>query len=215
MTTKHYNLVLLDWDGCLAKTLDIWLDAYRQIFAEYNLYPADDVITQQIFGDWNSPSKFGITNIDEYTQKLLARVNENYPKVQLYDNVFSVIESLKNKGKKLALITTSKKSTIQMALENNKLANSFDLILTAEDVTKHKPDPEIVNKAIGILGGSKDETVVVGDSKSDLGAAQNASIDSILFYPKHNESYYDLNVLKSYKPTYIVDDFNKVLGIVA
>jgi pyrophosphatase PpaX len=211
---KHYNIVLLDWDGCLAKTLDIWLDTYKQTFAEYNLYPEDGVIIQQVFGDWNGPSKVGVTNIDEYTQKLLARVNEKYPSVQLYDNVFNVIESLRNKGKKLALITTSKKSTIQEALENNKLADSFDVILTAEDVVKHKPDPEIVNKAVEMLGGSKDEAIIVGDSKSDLDAAQNASIDSILFYPKHNEIFYDLSVLKSYKPTYTVDDFKQILDIV-
>ncbi len=214
MNTKNYSLVLLDWDGCMAKTLDIWLEAYQQTFAEYNIYPTVDEITQQVFGDWNSPSKFGITNIDKYTQKLLARVNENYLKVQLYDNAFSVIESIRNKGKKLALTTTSKKSTIQEALKNNNLTNAFELILTAEDVTHHKPDPEIAIKAIESLGGSRDETIIIGDSKSDLGTAQNAQIDSILFYPKENERFYDLKFLKSYKPTYVVNDFKQVLNII-
>lgn len=55
---KTYTYILLDWDGCLAKTLDLWLEVYQQTFAEYNIFPEDKAIIQQVFGDWNGPKKF-------------------------------------------------------------------------------------------------------------------------------------------------------------
>lgn len=211
---KTYKYILLDWDGCLAKTLDIWLDTYKQIFAEYNLYPEDRVITQEVFGDWNGPAKLGIENIEEYSRRLTATVEEKYPHAKLYPGVKEVLETLRRDKKLLALITTTKRSTLLPALESNKIVDAFDLILCAEDVTRHKPDPEVIHKALHILNGNKDQSIIIGDSKSDLGAAQNASIDSILYYPQQNELFYDLENLKTYHPTYIVKDFLQVLDIV-
>lgn len=211
---KMYSYILFDWDGCLAKTLDIWLLAYKETFNEYGITLEDRTITNDVFGNWNNPKKFGILDIDEFTEKLLVRLNSKYPTVGLYDNVFSTIKELKNKGKKLALITTTKRAVIEPALKYNKLETLFDVILTAEDVEKHKPDPEVVNKALEKLEATRENSIIIGDSKSDLGAGNNADIDSILFYPKHNELFYDLDTLKTHNPTYIVNDFSDILDYI-
>lgn len=211
---KQYKFILLDWDGCLAKTLDIHLQSYEKTFAEYGIYPEDREITQKVFGDWNGPKKLGITDIDTYTKKYLNRVNKAYPTVGLYEDVFETLTVLKNMEKKLALITTSLKSTVQPALANNNLTNMFDVFLGSEDVIKHKPDPEIIFKALDLLNGEKNQAIIIGDSKSDLGAASNAGIDSLLFFPEYNKAFYDLKVLKTYNPTYVVTDFKEVLKII-
>ncbi len=54
----------------------------------------------------------------------------------------------------------------------------------------------------------------IGDSDKDLGAAKNAGIDSVLFYPAEHKKFYNLDALKTYSPTYIVDDFRKIMTIV-
>lgn len=211
---KQYDSILFDWDGCMAKTLDIWLDAYRKTFVEYDVLLEDRVITQQVFGKWDGPTKFGITDIDEYNKKLFTRLNEQYPTVALYANVKQVIFKLKQDNKKLALVTTTDKKTIMPALHYNEIDQYFDIILTAEDVSKHKPDPEIVLKAIDMLDCKKESSIIIGDSKSDLGAAKSASIDSILYYPRHNELFYDLDTLKTYEPTYVIRDFAEIIELV-
>ena len=210
---KQYDVILFDWDGCMAKTLDIWLDAYHKTFAEYDKVLEDRVITQQVFGKWDGPTKFGITNIDEYNKKLFSRLNEQYPTVTLYDNVKQVVSQLKKNGKKLAMVTTTDKKTVMPALQFNQLDQYFDIILTAEDVSKHKPDPEIVLKAIDMLKGKNETSIIIGDSKSDLGAAKSAEIDSILYYPEHNELFYDLDTLMEYEPTYVIRDFKEILDL--
>src|SRR5581483_9741789 len=96
---------------------------------------------------------------------------------------------------------------------NNNVKKYFDVILTKEDVIHHKPNPEIVYKALEKLDGIKEEAIVVGDSKKDLGAAQSAGIDSLLFYPEQHKKFYSLEDLKIYNPAYIVSSFEEMKPI--
>lgn len=42
---KKYEYILLDWDGNLAKTLDVWLVAWRTVLNENGYFPSDEEIT--------------------------------------------------------------------------------------------------------------------------------------------------------------------------
>ncbi len=211
---KKYEYVLFDWDGCLAKTLDIWLAAYKEVFAEYNLYPEDKIIIQQLWGDWQGARKLGIDNIEEYNKKLLIALNKKYPSLEFYDHALDVLRALKKRTKMLALITSSKRETVLPVLNHHGLIPFFETIFTAEDVTKHKPDPEVIFKTLTALHADKAASILVGDSRGDIEGARNAGIDSVLFYPKHNEPFYDKEALLAYEPTHVIDDLNKLLEII-
>jgi len=207
---KAYKYIFFDWDGCLAKTLQIWLEAYKAVFAEYGIYPEDREIAEKVFGDWNGPRKLGVEDIDSFTRKLLAIVNEKSLDVKLHDGVKEILDTLKSRGRRLALLTSSKRAIIETGLRNNRIEEYFEIIFTTEDVENNKPHPEMINKAINKLNGNKEGSIMIGDSKKDLGAANNAKIDSILFYPKEHELFYDFELLNSYKPTYVIDDFKEL-----
>jgi HAD superfamily hydrolase (TIGR01509 family) len=211
---KTYEYILFDWDGCLAMTLDIWIESFKEVFAEYKLYPSDQEITTIAFLNWEGPRQLGITDTELFKTKMKQRVSEKSNGVLLYDGVVETLKKLKAKNKKLALLTTSLEDLISPALEQYELRLYFDTILTAESVTMHKPDPQVIELAITHLKGNKESAIMIGDSVSDLGAAKNAGIDSILFYPKHNERFYTMDALNAYSPTYIVTAFTKILDIV-
>jgi HAD superfamily hydrolase (TIGR01549 family) len=198
----------------LAKSLDIALDAYKKTFNDRGISLSDKAITHEIFGDWNAADKLGIKNTKQYWKDWHKELNKRYPQVELYEHVRTVLEILKKRKKKLALISSSHTKTLKSPLRRHKLTKLFDVILTVDDVVKEKPDPEIVNKAIEAMHGVKGESILVGDSKSDLSAAYNAGVNSLLFYPKQNEAFYDVEVLKTYDPTYMVSDFRQILDII-
>ncbi len=87
-------------------------------------------------------------------------------------------------------------------------------MIANEDTDKHKPDPEPLEKALQLLNGTKQEAIMIGDSDKDIGAATNAGIDSILFYPSEHAKFYKLDELQALNPTHIVDDFRQILQIV-
>jgi len=211
MNLSKYNTILFDWDGCLAQTLDVWLSSYKKMFAEYDLHPSNKEITSKVFGDWNGPMKLGIKDIREFNEKLLKHVNLGLDNVELYDGAREIIKNLFSEGRRLTISTSSIKSNFMPVFKRHQLEKYFSFILTAEDVKNHKPHPEIIETTIRKFNSNKPKTIIVGDSKSDLGAAQNAGIDSVLFFPENHNLFYDLEELKKYKPTYIVSNFDQLL----
>lgn len=87
----------------------------------------------------------------------------------------------------------------------------FSYVLgTEESSFKHKPDPEIVNYIMGQLNIEPKDTVIVGDSKSDILTGKNAGIDTIAV----TYGYDKLENLKKENPTFIIDDFSKLGDII-
>ena len=55
---------------------------------------------------------------------------------------------------------------------------------------------------------------MIGDSRKDLEAANNAGVDSILYYPAIHENSHDLEMLLTYEPTYVVKSLLEIKEIV-
>jgi phosphoglycolate phosphatase-like HAD superfamily hydrolase len=54
---------------------------------------------------------------------------------------------------------------------------------------------------------------MIGDSRKDIEAANNAKMDSILVYPKEHEIYYSQEELMGCTPTYKVTALDEILPI--
>lgn len=55
-------------------------------------------------------------------------------------------------------------------------------LVISEEVGKAKPDPAMIFEALRLAGVEKEQAVLLGDSvTADIGAANNAGVDSILF----------------------------------
>ncbi|MDR0430063.1 MAG: HAD family phosphatase [Tannerellaceae bacterium] len=71
---------------------------------------------------------------------------------------------LKSKGVKIGLVTSSDDRKIQRAISLHKLDDVFDSIVTADRITKGKPDPMCYLLAASDLNASPDECLVFEDS---------------------------------------------------
>jgi pyrophosphatase PpaX len=209
---SKYNNFLFDFDGCLADTLNVWLSSYLKLFDRYKVDISEMEIIRDIFGDWDAPTRFGIRDIDEFNQELLSLVGEGYLEVSLFEAVARTLRSIKEVSR-LAIVTSSKKEIVLDVLRRNNIEKLFDVILAKDDVSKHKPDPEIIYKAISLLNSTKENTVIIGDSQNDLLAGNRAEIDSILFFPPENERFYDLPKLLEFKPRYVINKFSEIANL--
>lgn len=202
----RYNYFLFDWDGCLAKTLEAWLGAYRIAFKRYGLNPTDLEIAYYL-GDWEIGKHFDIADYVKFNEIAVKIAVEKLKSVELYDGATELLSSLK-KSKKLALVSSGSREIIQNGLKHNNIEGMFDFIITGEDVTNHKPHPESLELALNAIGGIKEKTIMIGDSNKDIGAAANFGIDSVLVYPESHKLFYDLQDLQKLKPTYTISKFS-------
>lgn len=81
----------------------------------------------------------------------------------------SFIKTLRLKGIKTAVVTSSNRPKMEsVAKQHPNLSDLFDAILTAEDFTKGKPDPDCYLMGMARFGCTKEETMVLEDSINGL-----------------------------------------------
>ncbi|MFZ3301989.1 MAG: HAD-IA family hydrolase [Microgenomates group bacterium] len=216
---NNYKYILFDWDGTLAKTLDVWLSSYKEVAGSLNIdlsKYSDREVVEIFFGKQGEGyKKFDIENIDEVYEKVKSVVDIKVQNVDSYDNVAKVLEELKNRGIKMALHTTSNRNLLYPAINNLDFEKYFEIILTKDDVVNPKPDPEVIEKELEYLGALKEECLIVGDSDKDIVTGKNSAVDTCLYYPKENEKFYRKEFLEKDNPDYVISDLNDLLNLVA
>lgn len=209
-----YQYLLLDWDGNLAKTLDIWLEACQDSMQKRNIHVSDEQIGAGFGAFEEHMVDWGVTDPEVAMDEMVAIAKENLPEVELYPDALFVLESLKKARYKLALVTTSSHQAVDHLLAKHNMTDIFDAVVTSDDVVHRKPHPEPLEKALASLAGVKERAIMIGDSDKDIGAANNFGIDSILFHSSEHQKYHNLAALQKLRPTYTIDDFKQVLDIV-
>lgn len=99
-------------------------------------------------------------------------------KTKPYDGVIEVLESLKNKGYKLAVVS-NKHEYLVRELNEKMFFGLFDVSVGATPEIPHKPAPDMVFKALAKLGLKADEVLFIGDSDVDIQTAKRAGIRNI------------------------------------
>jgi len=208
----HYRYLFFDWDGCLADTLPFWLDGYREALARRGLHPEERVILRELLNDWAGPARFGVADAARFVEEMAAYLEDHNEVLRLNPNAVEVLQALKARGNRTALLTASRRRMVLPVLEAHGLDGLFDLVLTVEDVRRHKPDPEVLFKALELLGASADQALLVGDSDKDLQAGKAAGVATALYLPAHNLRFYDEGELRRWDPDYVIRDFRELLA---
>ena len=94
--------------------------------------------------------------------------------------VFETLKNLKaERNLKLGIFTINSKKSTDYILINFRLKQFFDAIITREAVSSVKPDPAHLAAALKALGAKTNETVVVGDSVTDMLSAKALNVEAI------------------------------------
>ena len=104
--------------------------------------------------------------------------NSTY-QAEAYPGIKECITALKEKEIAVVCITNKSKEVAEGVLASVFSADSFTLIIGDDGEMPLKPDKAPLLKACRELGITKDEAVMVGDTKTDLDAARNAKMSSI------------------------------------
>ena len=95
---------------------------------------------------------------------------------EFLDGVPSALSALRDRGLRLAIVSTKYRYRIEAILERHGARDLFDLIVGGEDTSAHKPDPEGLDRALKGLGVSGMQSVYVGDHVVDAQAAMRAAV---------------------------------------
>lgn len=98
-------------------------------------------------------------------------------RVTLMDGFDRVLDSIRARGLKLALASSSPHRWIEMVTERFDLADAFDVVVSAEDIdAESKPAPDIYRHTADLLGVAPDRCIAVEDSTHGVSAAKEAGM---------------------------------------
>ncbi len=207
---KSYDSYLFDADGTLFDTVDLICACFEFISEKY----ADKVMDRAtIINGIGLPLRSQLVThlgpdldhdliLDEYLQYQLS-IMENC--ISPFPHVVETLETLKDAGKKLAIVTSRRRFSLEKILESTDTAKYFDVLVTPEDTIKHKPDAEPALKAMSLLGADKTSTVFTGDALYDICSGASAGIDTIFV----NWSHAPLSSLPV-SPTWAIDSLREL-----
>lgn len=84
------------------------------------------------------------------------------------------LSKLKSNGYKLGVASNSIRSSVEVMMQKSCLYDYFDVMLSTDDVTNPKPDPEIYETAIHRLGLDAAEVLIVEDNENGIKSARGS-----------------------------------------
>ncbi|MCL9780440.1 phosphoglycolate phosphatase [Vibrio sp. S4M6] len=128
----------------------------------------------------------------------------------LYPHVKSVLEQLHQAGFTLALVTNKPAKFVPEILEKHGLSGYFTDVIGGDTFINKKPDPEALHWLLAKHGLSAGEMLMIGDSKNDILAAQNAGCHSFALTYGYNHG----EPIANSNPDYVADSLLELLDIV-
>ncbi|HOV80832.1 MAG TPA: HAD-IA family hydrolase [Bacillota bacterium] len=173
--------VLFDLDGTLADSLPLIIRTYRKVFDEMNLPWGNGDVIKMI----GLPLKTICRRFAGEKQDLFEDLYQLYYHrdhdlyIRLFPGTAAMLDELKKLGIRLGIVTSKGRPGTLRTVDFTGIGRYMDVIVTAHDVSKHKPHPEPLQKALNLLGTGPEESVYVGDSIYDIITGRNAGTRTI------------------------------------
>jgi len=212
--------VLFDMDGTLIDSFDSIVLAFKESFNYINTQPKCGVLIllndeeiRRFIGIPHSITMKRFCTDEEILDNAVRIFRSTREKmcVKPFEGAVEVLEYIRENGMKSALITTTGREITEKIIKDNKIENLIDAFVTKDDVSKLKPDPEPILKAIEILNLRKEECIMVGDHPNDILASKNAGVKNIAV--KTVKSAYSDEELKKYGPDHIIENLKDIKSI--
>jgi pyrophosphatase PpaX len=127
-----------------------------------------------------------------------------------FPQIEEVLAVLRESGRQLGIITSKSRPTVDLAFGVLPIEGLFDVVVTAEDTVRHKPDPAPVLLALERLGRSSAGACYVGDAPFDLQAARAAGVAAIGV----TWGFFSREALEAERPDLIVETPRELLEAV-
>lgn len=192
-TTAAVTAAIFDLDGTLADTMPVhyrvWMEVaprYGITFSEERFYSMGGVPTVKIAAILAAEQGLNIDPVAvalEKEQTVLKRVVE----VQPITAVVEIARRCRETGP-VAIASGGSRAMVERTLRQIGLYDWFPVIVTAEDTTRHKPEPDVFLEAARRLGVAPARCTVYEDTDLGLEAARRAGmqfVDVRPLYPRH------------------------------
>ncbi len=183
---RPVKAVFWDNDGVLVDSEQLYFEVTRDVMAAAGVALSDeqyrDLFLVQGRGAWHLCAERGLPNeeIVRLRSERNARYSDGLRAASLaLPEVEDVLRALHGRYP-LGCVTSSRRDHFELIHAQTGFLRYFDFVLTAHDVERVKPDPELYVKAVARSGFRADECLAIEDSERGLHAARDAGVPCIV-----------------------------------
>ncbi len=175
-----YKGIIFDIDGTLTSTNELIIATFNHIAQKYEnkIYTEEEIYA--MFGpteDVILKEKFNGDQFKNVYEDYYKFYKENHPTMaDLYPGIIDLLEFIRSKKIYTSIFTGKGRKTSLITLELLDITKYFDMIVTGDDVSNHKPSPEGILKFIQKFNLNPEEVLMIGDSVADIYASREAGV---------------------------------------
>ncbi len=180
------KIILFDLDGTLIDSTDAIVSTFYHSFKELNFdFKGNDEDIKSLIG-YPLDIMYKDLGVDEskvwdFVDSYKNRYREiSVEQTTLLENAYEAVE-LASKFARGSVVTTKTRTYTMPLLENFNIAQFFEVVTGRENVQNPKPHPEPILVTLEQMNYDKniDSVWMIGDTKLDLIAANEANVNSI------------------------------------
>lgn len=202
---NRFKAFLFDLNGTMIDDMDYHVRSWHRILNELgaNLTKAEAMaecygknheVIERVF-----PGRFSEAEKDRMSLEKEKQYQEEYrSSLALIPGLMEFMIEAKKNNVKMAIGSAAIMFNIDFVLDGLNIRDYFDVIVSADDVSRSKPDPETYLKCASLLGVDPKNCLVFEDVPKGVESAYNAGMQSVVLTTMHAEHEFQ--------------QFNNVLG---
>jgi len=210
---KNHDYFLFDADGTLIDTTELICQSFTYTCKTFG---GLTIPREKIIHHIGLPLRkqmevyFGPLSNEQFAKRAAAHMEYQlsiYKKhLRLFPTVLEGLTALYESGKHLAIVTSRRKETLDLYLQETGIYKYFSVFVTPESTQTHKPDPGPALEAMRLLFCSDPlKAVFIGDSEFDIECGSRANLDTTFVLWSENDP-----ATFPTKPTYCISDLRQL-----
>lgn len=183
-----YKAVVFDMDGVIFDSERAVMQCWKEVASRHNIPDIEKAILA-CTGTTMVRTREIMLNLygadfpyDEYARESSAIFHSRYDggRLPMKPGVKELLTFLKERGKKIALASSTRQQVVTDELRDAGIIEYFDRIICGDMVSRSKPAPDIFLKACEELNISPSDSYAIEDSYNGIRAAHAGSLHPIM-----------------------------------
>lgn len=207
---NYTKTLIFDFDGTIADTLPHIIDIANDCVKEYGINKIAEKDLERLKGKtpWQIMKEYKIPlyKVPFIVVKVQSLLYKQMNKVKIFPGIKSILKSLKKKNMPIGILSSNSKKNVMAFLKKNNM-NMFDFIHSENNLFGKNKALRNILKRYKI---KKEDVIYIGDEVRDIEACKKAKIPIISV----SWGFNTFNLLKRYKPDYIIRKPKELLRII-
>jgi beta-phosphoglucomutase len=195
---KNYQGYLFDLNGTMIDDMHYHVKAWHGILNELGANISMEQMKKECYGknhellERTFPGRFTYSEKDRMSLDKEKRYQQDFkPNLKLVDGLHDFLVNAHNSGKKTAIGSAAIMFNIDFVLDSLDIRKYIDVIVSADEVEKSKPDPETFLTCAKALSLLPADCIVYEDSPKGVESAKLAGMDAIVITTMHQPDEFD------------------------